>query len=386
MPRQSAFALWAYPFRVFFLSTAGAALVLVPLWIGLRLHGSPQHQLAALLWHQHEMTVGLLNAAIAGFLLTAVCNWTRTPPLAGGRLLALWALWLGGRLAPLLPTALQPLALGLDLAFLPAVAAIMAQRVISAGQWRQLGPVAVLALLWALDLSFHLYQQPQMLHALLLAATVLMLVIGGRITPAFTANWLQRQGGSTTTLRRSVWLDRLGILAALAVLAAQLLLARGWLPAALGAVAALVTLVRLAGWRSVAIRREPLLWVLHLGHLWIVVGYALWALARLPTPLVTDNAWLHALGAGAMATLILGVITRVSMGHTGRPLQLLPGMVWGYWALQGAALVRVLAALGWLPWLAGISTAAALWTLAWMLLLWRYAPVLWSPRADGRPG
>ncbi len=382
---QSVTTLFAFPFRIFFVSTALAAAALVPLWLWWLLGGGGAPALPALLWHQHEMTVGFLNAAIAGFLLTAVCNWTGTPPVAGRALLGLWALWLGARLGLLSGPAWYGVAVAMDLAFLPLVALIVARRVWRARQPRQALPIAVLLALWGLDAAFHATGDARFLHGLVLLAAVLILVIGGRITPAFTANWLRQHGDSPDRVRRYLPLDIAGLGAGVAVVVLELTGQGGPAAGAVGLLAALVTGVRLAGWAGWRVRREPLLWILHLGHAWVVLGYMLWALGRLGAP-VAPTAWVHALGAGAMGSMILGVITRVSMGHTGRPLRLLPGMLWGYLAILAAGLLRVLAGLGAVPWQGSLWLAAALWVLAWSVFLVRYVPVLAAPRADGRPG
>lgn len=377
--------LFAFPFRIFFLSAALIGAVLVPVWLLFFHHGGGGTlTMPAWLWHQHEMTVGFLNAAIAGFLLTAVCNWTGTPPLAGPALAGLWLLWLAGRLALAFGAGWPLLAAVVDMAFLPVVALIVAQRVWRARQPRQAPLVGVLLLLAGMDLLFHLQHDPRFTRALVLLAATLILVIGGRITPAFTANWLRQHGANPARVRQWPWLDKLGLIAALLVVVLELGTWRGGAAAVIGLLAATLTAIRLWGWAGWLTRREPLLWILHLGHLWVVLGYVLWALAAIGQ--VAPTAWLHALGAGAIGTMILGVMTRVAMGHTGRPLRLLPGMGWGYGAMLAAGAVRVTVALGGMPPRPGLWLAAVLWTLALGLFVVRYGPLLASPRADGRPG
>ncbi|WOD27062.1 NnrS family protein [Alloalcanivorax xenomutans] len=383
-PRRPWAVLFAFPFRIFFVSTGVAAVLLLPLWLWWLLGGGGP-AMSALLWHQHEMTVGLLNAAIAGFLLTAVCNWTGTAPVSGRALLALWGLWLSARLGLLLGDAWQLLAVSLDLAFLPVVAMLVARRVWTARQARQAPLIGVLLALWGLDVAFHWSGDPRFLHGLVLLGALLILMVGGRITPAFTANWLRLHGDDPERVRRWPALDIAGLVCGLAVVVLELTAWRGLAVALAGLLAALIAAVRLAGWAGWRVRREPLLWILHLGHLWVVLGFGLWAAAKAGLP-VAPTAWVHALGAGAIGTMILGVITRVAMGHTGRPMRLLPGMRWGFLAILAAGLVRVLAGLGVVPWLPGLWLAAALWLLAWLLFLWLYTPVLAAPRADGRPG
>ena len=148
--------------------------------------------------------------------------------------------------------------------------------------------------------------------------------------------------------------------------------------------AAAMALLRLAGWSSWQIRDEPLLWILHLGHVWVVLGFVLLALSQWHW--VAATSWLHALGAGAMGTTIMGVMTRVAVGHTGRAMALPPGGILLYALVLAAGGLRVLAALGWLPWLSGVWLSAGLWSLAFAGFLLLYGSVLTGPRVDGKPG
>lgn len=383
--RRSTPPLLEFPFRLFFMSSALSAAILVPLWLWLWTSGPQTLALPPLLWHQHEMLAGFVNAAIAGFVLTAICNWTGTPPLSGRRLLGLWLLWLAGRLgmafgadAPLFVTAL-------DLAFMPAVTASVGLRVWQARQRRQAVLLLVLIMLWGMDLLFHWTGEARFLHALVLLTALLILVIGGRITPAFTANWLRMQGHNPASVVVRPSLDRI----CLAVTAALVVLEAGaWnVPSLTGTVAltaASLVLVRLAGWCGWRTTREPLLWLLHAGHLWVVIGFLLRSLAAFS--LVPDTAWLHALGAGAMGTMILAVMTRVAVGHTGRPLRLRPGGLWAYGLILAAGMARVLVSLGWLPLMPGLWLASLAWSTAWLIFLMVYGPMLMAPRADGKPG
>lgn len=376
----------AFPFRPFFLSSALAAAALVPLWLWIWTHGQGTLALPPLSWHQHEVLAGFLNAAVAGFLMTAVCNWTGTQPLAGRRLLALWALWFAARVAMAFGgSAGAPVAVALDLAFLPLVALDVGARVWRARQRRQAMILVILAAFWGLDLAFHWSGDTRYLHALVMLAALLILVIGGRITPAFTANWLRIHGDDPARVVQRPGMDRAAFLAVAALVVIQ---ASGWRPAwlvaGLAMVAALLVTIRVGGWAAWQTRREPLLWILHVGHLWVAVGCLLHGLAALS--LVPGSAWLHALGAGAMGTMVLGVMTRVTMGHTGRPLRLLRGGGYAYALILFAGLARVAVALGWLPMMPGLWLSALTWSAAWLIFLIVYGPILMAPRADGKPG
>lgn len=384
-PRGLQAPLFAFPFRLFFLSAALIAAVLVPLWVFLLTRGGLDNlALPPMLWHQHEMLAGFLNAAIAGFLLTAVCNWTGARPVAGGRLLAVWLLWLAGRLAMTFAGTWPMAASVIDLAFMPVLAWLAGIRIWHARQYRQLVLMMVLAFCWVLDLLFHLSGSPHYLHALVVLAAVLILIIGGRITPAFTRNWLQARGRDSARVRTIPWMTPVGLGLALMVAVLVALDIKGTLLAVLALAAALMASLRLAGWSSWQIRDEPLLWILHLGHVWVVLGLVLLALAQWHW--VAPTSWLHALGAGAMGTTIMGVMTRVAVGHTGRAVALPPGGILLYALVLTAGGLRVLTALGWLPWLSGVWLSAGLWSLAFAGFLLLYGPVLTRPRVDGKPG
>lgn len=385
--------LLAYPFRPFFLLTGLYGALLVAAWVAFLFAGLPLSLgISAPAWHGHEMLLGMVPAAIAGFLLTAMCNWTGAAPLRGGGLLALLLLWLAGRVVMWLSGTL-PLWLVsvVDLAFLPALALYAGQVLLRHGNRRNLMLAGMLGGLAAANLAFHLgfnslWASGQIVGELVALdlIAVIMIVIGGRITPAFTANWLRMQGRDPNVVARSEALDRAAMWSALAMVPADLVLGAPWLGALLALAAALINGWRLLRWRGWHAADEPLLWVLHLGLAWVVV--ALLLKAATPWAGLAPSVWMHAMGVGAMGTLILGVMTRVAMGHTGRPLRLLPGAVLIYYAVSLAALARLAAALGLIDYRLPVVTAAIGWVLACILFVGLYWPVLSSPRADGRPG
>lgn len=370
-----------YPFRVFFVFTALWALISVPLWL-LILIGPWQLPLAlpSLYWHQHEMIFGLLQPAIAGFVLTAVCVWTQTDRIHGLPLAVLALLWLAGRTAMLIGGDWPFWLVGLiNLAFLPAVMLDAGWRIWQARQSRQIIVLVVLGLMWCAQLGFLINPFGLWADAALVTAMALMMAIGGRITPAFSGNWLRMRGESAQRIVVKPWLEVL-TLGSLLALVIALPLAPTWLIVGLALLAALTGSLRLWLWRGWLIRREPLLWILHLSLLWIPLALLLLALDA--AGLVAPGAWKHAVGGGAMGGLILGVMSRVSLGHTGRPLTLPPGLVSAFSLIQLAALLRVLTALGLLAWLPGVLISAAFWLLAYSIFLLRYLPILSSPRPD----
>lgn len=376
--------LFSYPFRIFFFSVASWALLVVPLWL-LQLLAPLQLPLAwpALHWHQYEMLFGLLNAAIAGFLLTAVGNWTNTRSLSGAPLFGLWMVWLAGRLLLLFGDGLPLWLVALpDLLFLPLLMLDAGRRIVAVKQWRQLPVLSVLLLLWILQCAFRTAPAGLFSSAALVVAMALMTIIGGRITPAFSNNWLRVRGEQPVPDSPS-WLDIAAPLA-LVLLLPALLWQLSALAIPLACIAALLSLWRLRMWRGWRVAAEPLLWVLHLSLLWIPLSLLLLAGALAGWwPAVV---WQHAAGIGAMTSLIFGVMSRVALGHTGRPLTLPPGICTAFIALQLTALLRVVTAFGLIEWRTGVVVSALLWMLAFALFLWRYTGILTSPRPDGKPG
>jgi uncharacterized protein involved in response to NO len=385
--------LLAFPFRPFFLLTALYAVLLVAAWAGVLFGGlTPKFGVSVLQWHSHEMLYGMVPAAIAGFLLTAICNWTGAPPLQGFRLLALVLLWVAGRLA-VWASGILPLWLvaGIDLAFLPVIAIYAARILIRHGNYRNLMLAAMLTALALGNLVMHLEfagivspsgRAGELIGMNLIA--VIMLVVGGRITPAFTANWLRMSGRNPESVRRSEKLDTLAMVSALLMIPADLVTALPWLSPVVALLAALINGWRIARWSGWQARSEPLVWILHLGLAWVVVALLL----KAATPVVGLNAtaWMHALGVGGMGTLILGVMTRVSLGHTGRPMRLPKGASVIYFAITLAVVARLAAALNLADYRFAIITATIGWITAFALFLVLYWPILSSARVDGRPG
>ena len=377
--------LFSYPFRIFFLSMTVLALLVVPVWV-MQLTGVVNLPLAlpGLFWHQHEMLFGFLSAAIAGFLLTAVCVWTGTNRTHGARLVALWGIWLSGRLLLAFGGGLPDwLVHTVNLAFLPLVMLDAGWRIWHARQKRQLMILVVLGLLWLMQIGFVLRLDMTYSYGALIMAMALISIIGGRITPAFSGGWLRQRGLDASGIRMIPALDMATLFSMILLMAS---LVTGWqtVSGMLAIVAATLMLVRVAGWKGWLVRKEPLLWILHLSILWVPVALALLAgtlLAGWPS-----NAWSHAAGTGAVSCLILGVIARVSLGHTGRPLVLPRGMVLAFVAIHLAALIRVLTALDVIPWHPGIGSSTVLWFVAFGLFLIRYTGVLASPRPDGKEG
>jgi uncharacterized protein involved in response to NO len=368
--------LFTYGFRPFFLAGSAWAALAVPLWVWSFLAGGP----GALTrdWHVHEMLFGFLAAVMAGFLTTAVPNWTGRMPVVGAPLALLAGLWLAGRLTMLCPAASEPLAGIVDSAFLVVFAAIIWREVIAGRNWRNL-PVCGLASTFALaNVAFHLNGGlgPSGLGerlALGVAAT-LIAFIGGRIVPSFTRNWLKSHRLPEPP-RAIPALDMIALgltaIGGLAWAAAPSAPATGALLVLAGA-GNLLRLTRWSGWRA---GREPMVWVLHAGFAWLGAGLLLLGAAVL-TPLIARPAGVHALTAGAIGVMTLAVMTRATRGHTGRPLAADRATLAIYIVINLAAAVRVAAPFfGALqPTLLEIS--AALWMAAFGGFVAAYGPML----------
>ena len=386
-------SLLAFPFRLFFLLTGIYGAITVLVWVSYLFGGiplpvgwSPVH------WHGHEMLFGLATAAIAGFLLTAMCNWTGAAPLRGAGLLGLATLWIAGRVmmwtASWWPLWLVAL---IDLLFLPVMAAYVSTVLLRYGNKRNLvlaGILIVLAVANALmHWGFITNSITWLMAGELLAfnlITLMMVIIGGRIIPLFTMNWLRNNGGVAEDVKSNAAIDRIALVATGLMLPADLLSNIPWLSGAIAGAAASAHLLRLIGWSGWKAAREPLLWILHLGYAWIILALFLKCAAAFE--LIAPTAWLHALGVGGMGTLILGIMTRVALGHTGRPLKLPKFGVAIYLAITLAAIARVATALQFVNYRWGLLIAAVSWSLAFVLFVFIYWPILGRPRVDGKPG
>ena len=380
--------LFSYGFRPFFLGAAIWALVALILLMG-SLMGlwelAPGY--GALAWHGHEMLFGYASGVVAGFLLTAVPNWTGRLPVAGWRLALLFALWCLGRLAFLaigLTGALP--AVVIDVAFLPCLLVVMAREIVMGRNWRNLRPLTLVGLLAVANIAFHaevlIAGAPDFgLRAGVAGLVALIVLIGGRITPSFTHSWLLRAGSPVLPVSFGL-ADKLAILASGLALLAWIAVPEAKLTALLFLAAASALSVRLWRWEGVRAWREPLLLVLHAGYAFVPLGFLLGAFAILVPGSLAGTAPLHAWTVGAVGLMTLGVMTRATRGHTGRELAASPVTMAIYGAMIAAALLRIGA--GALPqaYMLLIGAAGAAWTAAFALFLLEYAPILLGRRPE----
>lgn len=374
-------------FRPFFLFAALWAAVALPLSIAyFEALAELPTRLPAHQWHAHEMIFGFGAGVVAGFLLTAIPNWTGRLPLQGAPLAGLVLLWMTGRLAILFSSyAPATIVAALDLVF-PGVFLLVVLREISAGRnWRNLPMAGALALLFAGNLLMHLSAMNLASTAAvgerLGVATLVMLValVGGRITPSFTRNWLVKTLPGDEPPAAFDGLDRFALAATGVALVAWVARPETDATAVLQLVAGAALLARLLRWRGARTTGEPLLFILHVGYAWVGVGLLSMG-ANQFLALVDPTAALHALTAGAVGTMTLAVMTRATRGHTGRPLTADRGTIMIYAAITLAALARVGAPLTGDHYFVMLAIAASLWSAAYGLFALLYFPMLTGPR------
>lgn len=381
-------AIWTMAFRPFFLAAGLWSAAALVVWIFALTEGlALPSRFAPLDWHVHEMLFGFVPAAIAGFILTAIPNWTGRAPINGQPLVGLVLLWVAGRIA-CFTSALLPVWFGvaIDSAFLLALCLAVAREIVLADNRRNLVMPVPIGVLLIANILTHLealgFDVPAGLGRRLGIAAVIFLisVIGGRIIPAFTRNWLSARAIKSLPAPAG----RIDVVA-IATLAIGLL---GWvflptsgLSGIILLVAAVLNAWRLARWRGFATISEPLLAILHVGYLWIAIGAGLLGVSAM-SGFVPEAAAVHALTAGAIGTMILAVMSRVSLGHTGRNLHADFTTSIAYASVTFAAVTRIAAAF--LPscYLSLITVSGVLWIAGFLIFAAHYGPMLVSPRVD----
>ncbi len=370
-------------FRPFFLLAGAWAALAVPLWMG-SLAGLPTLPggVDALAWHRHEMLFGFAAAAIAGFILTAIPNWTGRLPISGWRLALLAGLWGLGRLAFLMAEDLGPgAAAALELSFLFVLVAAIARELIAGANWRNLPFLALIGLFATGDLAIHLERLGiadaagvgYRLSIFVLATLVAL--IGGRIVPSFTRNWLKARGSDNLPVPANAF-DRAALAVLMLLVVAEVAAPDEPATASLAVAAGLLNAWRLIRWKGFKVLTEPLLWSMHLGYAWLAAALVLVGLAGFGL-FGDEGAALHALTVGGFGTMIMAVATRASLGHTGRPLTAGAGTTAAYVLVSVAAVARILSPLAGE---AALWVSGAAWTLAFGLFTCLYFPVLAGPR------
>lgn len=382
-------ALWSSAFRPFFLLGAVYGPLLMFYWLGVSagLLPMPANALSARAWHGHEIVFGFAAAVIVGIVLTALPSWAETDEIVGARLQWLVGLWFAGRLAMILP--LPPaLAVLLDCALYPVLAWMLTPQLLRTANRYYLLLLLVLAGLFVANLVFHAGSasgdHATTSFGLRIAIyTIILLYIlkAGVFVPVFTGNALRekRRGEQVPFLP---WLDIAAVVAVLALAVADLSALPAVAIGVLAAMAGLIHFLRLARWRGWRVADVPLLLVMHLGYAWLIAAFGLKACAEL-TGNIAEPVWLHAFTVGALGMMMIGMMTRVALRHTGRRLSVSPPLLLAFVLIFSAALLRVAIALetasqSWL------AVSALLWGSAFILYLACCGSMLWKPSLPHR--
>ena len=381
--------LFALGFRPFFVLAGLFAVFLIAIWVPIFVGGfAYETYYGQIGWHSHEMIFGYTCAVIAGFLLTSVRNWTERETPTGNLLAGMATLWLFGRILPFFPDDFSPWFIAfIDLAFLPALAVGIGVPLVRSGERRNLLFLPLLAALWSANVLVHAellgmardFGRKGIFLGLDLII-LLIVIMGGRVIPFFTERALPG-----VVMKRWLAIEWLSPLSVLMFLLADLFFADSLWSANLAAFAACANFIRLAGWYTQRYWRVPLLWVLHFGYGWIIAGFFFKAGAGLG--FVPPQFTIHAFTVGGIGVLTLGMMARVSLGHTARPLAVGPSMVVAFALLNLAAIGRGLLPILQPQWFSQfIITSGALWIAAFLIFVVIYAPILTQARIDGRPG
>ena len=377
-------------FRPFFFGGACWAVIALSLWLYALAAGAALPSVFdPLAWHRHEMLFGFVGAIIAGFLLTAVPNWTGRLPIAGAPLAALFMLWLAARLAVLFSATIGPVPAALiDVGFFVTLAGVAAREVLQANN-RNLPVVAIIfvfGLTSALDhlAAADILADGDLAWKFSIALIIILIsLIGGRIIPSFTRNWLAKQGVRKGLPTQPGRFDMAVILITAVAFLAWITAPAGVLTGGLLALAAIGQAARLARWKGWKTFADPLIVILHIGYGWVPVGLLLLAAVDLGAP-IPRSAAVHALTAGAMSTMILAVMSRATLGHTGRELKAGAITKLAYFLVTIGALLRVTTPLGLVEYRLGMEVAGAAWIAAFLCFLGAYGPMLCRQRADGK--
>ncbi|WP_425660015.1 NnrS family protein [Roseobacter sp. EG26] len=388
-PRIS--VIFGMGFRPFFTLATGFAVIAIVLWMAM-LSGHWQHSgpLSQVDWHVHEMLFGYTSAVLTGFLLTAVPNWTGLPPIKGWPLGLGAAHWIAGRLVMLGLWELPDLiVMVIDTSFLAVVSVSVAIQLIVSGNWRNLVVIGLVGLLLIADVAFHIevmsfgiadYSRRAGFAVILM----LIILIGGRIIPSFTRNWLVKQ--KATSLPAPFGrIDILTLAVSFVALAMWVAQSNPRATAVALGLASMCHLIRLLGWKPLRVRRSAILLMLHAAYLCLPVGLILLALAT-RDPGLSLASGLHILGMGAIGGMTAAVMMRASLGHTGRRLAAGPILTVAITLIFGAALIRAALPFATLAGLTGVQFASCLWIVGFGLICMRMWPWLLGLAPASFPG
>ncbi len=383
-PRWSPLALG---FRPFFFAAGWTAVLLMLIFLGAySMQDWSGNYFEFRLWHAHEMLFGFTVAVIAGFLLTAARNWTGIATPTGKMLGFLVGLWLLPRLLSAVPLIPAPLFAVIDMLFLPALAFALFNVLYKAKQSHNFILPAILLLMGVANLMIHLeilgiiedVARPAM-RLMLNLIVVLVVLMAGRVVPFFIGGAV----GSRPEI--SPVIERFALASAFLFAATELFALDTWFAAVVAEAVALVHALRLQSWYQPGLWQQPMVWVLYLAYGWLVIGFFLHALADMM--FIERVQAMHAFTVGAISTIAMGMMARVSLGHSGRRVQTLPWMVVAFLLMLTAAFTRVILPLLWPDQIdMFIHVAGTCWTGAFIIFGIRYSAILMRPRTDGQPG
>lgn len=386
---QSSLSIFEHPllgrgFRPFFIMAAGYSALSLVCWVGIQMGfwDAPDAMGDPVLWHAHEMIYGFVMSVVAGFLLTAVANWTGGAPVRQFHLLVLCFLWLGGRIVMHMSGLPIWFVGSVDCAFIPALAISLSLPLIKSRNVRNFIFLGILTVLFICNIAFFVTQERLPLHIALLTIVTMISLVGGRIIPAFTVAGLRRMG-LVVYQREQPMLDKLCFIAMAALIAALIFF--GLETVAVGTMAftaGVLQLLRLRNYHVLKAFKDPMLWILHAGFGWLVLG--LFMLGFYGYGFGTLSIALHALTAGCIGSMCIGMMCRVTLGHTGRNLIAKPMTKLIFVLMQVTALLRVGGPLlfpqYYMFW---IGSSGVLWAVCFALYLPVYLPMLVKPRPDG---
>jgi len=379
------FILFERAYRPFFLGAALFAGIAIPLWLltlnsGIELSSgiSPRDI------HAHEMIFGYLGAVLAGFLFTAMPNWTGRPALAGMRLGLLSALWLAGRIAIFTSASWPVAAAFIDASFLVAVAALAWRDVILGGSIRNQPVCLLVSLLAATNIAYDLaqiqgYETDVIIRSALGIIAALISLVGGRVVPNFSGNWMRKNNFTSLPAPFSTY-DKITIAATILTVLAWIVAPDEKLTGALFSATFLAHAVRLIRWRGWQATAETLVLILHIGYLWLTLWFGLTGLAILLPEIFTPSSALHALTAGAIGTMTMAIMTRAILGHSGRTLTAGRATQTIYALISTGAFLRVFAETLGFDYIVTVSLSGTLWAGGFILFAIVYGPYCLSVR------
>ena len=379
-------ALLSLGLRPFFLGATVWAVVIIAIWLPV-LHAdiSLPSLFAPVVWHAHELIFGYFPAVMAGFLLTAIPNWTGRLPVVGRPLLVLVVIWLAGRLAIALSAWIGALAAAIiDLSFLGVFAGLMAREIIASGNRKSLRLLLVVAVLFCANILFHAqnafdFGDGEGMRMGIGAAIMLIMIIGGRVVPSFTRNWLARNRQTSEMPTPFEKFDAAAIALGGIGLVCWVIWPQSPVTALIFVAAFAVHVMRLSRWRGLAATAEPIVLILHVGYLFVPLGFLLLSFSILFPDLLLPSGALHAWTAGAIGIMTLAIMTRASLGHSGRPIKATGAIKFIYLMAVLAVATRLVAAFGFeRELLLQISVAAWVGAFAGFVIV--YGPILTRPR------